>query len=466
MPKPSSRPRAKRARSEPLAVEYRPISLLKPKPENPRSHSPKQIEQIARSLQSFGFVNPILIDRAGRIIAGHGRIEAARLLGFEEIPTICLEHMTEAQKRAYAIADNRLAELAGWDRELLRVELAYVAELEIEFDLTLTGFETAEIDLMLDPEGTSSETAALDRCPPPEPDRPAVSRVGDLWQLGRHRLLCADATQIEHFDQLLGARLADLVFTDPPYNVPVDGHARGRGRTRHREFMMAAGEMSEAEFTKFLSTVLRNLVNHSRLGSIHFICMDWRHIAELLAAAQDLYAEVKNLCVWVKPNAGMGSLYRSQHELVLVLKNGKAPHVNNVELGRIGRYRTNVWNYPGVNSWGPGRAEALILHPTVKPVALIADAIRDCSKRHAIVLDPFVGSGTTLLAAERTQRTAYAMEIDPHYVDVAIRRFQKATGQTAVHVGTGLEFEAMREQRLSATIPDGVERPQGRGEEK
>jgi 16S rRNA G966 N2-methylase RsmD len=349
---------------------------------------------------------------------------------------------------------------------LLRVELAYLAELEIEFDLTLTGFETAEIDVMLDPEGTSSEPDAFDACPPPKMGGPAVSRVGDLWQLGRHRLLCGDATQAESFDRLLNGRPADLVFTDPPYNVPVDGHARGLGRTRHREFMMAAGEMSETEFRRFLCTVLGHMVQHTRLGSIHFICMDWRHIGELLAAARGLYAEVKNLCVWVKANAGMGSLYRSQHELVLVLKNGRAPHVNNVHLGRLGCYRTNVWNYPGVNSWGPGRGEALALHPTVKPVALIADAIRDCSKRHALVLDPFLGSGTTLLAAERTQRTAYAIEIDPYYVDVAVRRFRKATGQTAVHVGTGLEFEAVREQRLSATKRTGLSAHKGCGKEK
>jgi hypothetical protein len=435
------------------AVTFRPTSSLEPNARNPRTHTPKQIRQIADSIRVFGFNNPMLIDASNRVVAGHGRLKAARLLGLEEVPTIRLEHMTEAERRAYAIADNRLAELAGWDRDLLRAELSYIPELEIDFDLNLTGFETAEIDILMTPVGPEGAQDPFDECLPLPGGDPAVSQPGDLWHLGPHHLLCGDSTRAAAFEQVMGGQLAELVFTDPPYNVPIDGHVCGLGRTRHHEFAMGAGELSEVEFTTFLRTSFGHLVQHSRPGSIHFACMDWRHSSELLTAARGLYAEVKNLCVWVKTNAGMGSLYRSQHELVFVLKNGTAPHINNVELGRLGRYRTNVWTYPGLNSWGPGREEALASHPTVKPVALVADAIRDCSKRGGLVLDPFAGSGTTLLAAERTRRRACTIEIDPRYVDIAILRFQKATGQTAVHAASGLTFEALQHRRRQGACP-------------
>jgi len=424
-----------------LDVEVLAIGLLKPYARNPRTHSDKQINQIANSIRQFGFTNPVLIDSDLGVIAGHGRIEAAKLLGIGEVPTIRLDHMTEAQKRAYVIADNRLAENAGWDRELLALELQYLSDLDLDFDSTITGFETAEIDVLIqgiDLDGTSDRS---DEVPEIDDSVPPVTRAGDLWLLGGdHKLLCADATKAESFDSLLQAEKAQMVFVDPPYNVRIDGHVCGLGAIKHREFQMAAGEMSEIEYIEFLKTTLGHLATFSVDGAIHFVCMDWRHCFELTSAGRRAYSELKNLCVWNKDNGGMGSLYRSKHELVFVFKNGTAPHINNVELGRHGRYRTNVWDYAGINTMRAGRMDDLAMHPTVKPTALIADAIFDCSKRHGIVLDCFGGSGTTLLAAEKTGRRGYLMELDPAYVDVTIKRYQKLTGKAATHATTGVTF--------------------------
>lgn len=430
--------------AEQLQVTYLPLSALKPRERNPRTHTKKQIRQIADSIQQFGFTNPVLLDRQGGIIAGHGRVAAAKLLGLGSVPTIRFEAMTEAQVRAYVIADNKLAENAGWDREILAIEFQCLTALELDFDLTVTGFETAEIDLLLD---EAKPAAAADQVPTID-DRPAVSRLGDLWILGRHRLLCGDATQAEAFARLMAGQRAQLVFTDPPYNVPVDGHVCGLGGVKHEEFAMAAGEMSEAEFTAFLTTVFQHLAASSSDGSIHFVCMDWRHMGELLASGRAVYAELKNLCIWNKTNGGMGSLYRSKHELVFVFKSGTAPHVNNVELGRFGRYRTNVWDYAGINALGAGRAEALAMHPTVKPVQLVADAILDCSDRGGVVLDCFLGSGTTLIAAEQVGRRCFGLELDPKYVDLAIQRYRDLTGDDAVLAETGQTFAAVQSARM------------------
>jgi DNA modification methylase len=428
-----------------VKVRFLSISTLKLYARNPRTHSPKQIRQIANSIQRFGFVNPILVDAEGGVIAGHGRVEAAKLLGMESVPTIRLDRMTEAERRAYIIADNKLAENAGWDRELLALELEYLSEFSLELDLTITGFATAEIDQLLC--DASATTDAADEVPAVDELSPAVSRRGDLWLLGHHRLLCDDARRPHSFEQLFAQVPAQMVFTDPPYNVPIAGHASGRGAAKHREFAMASGEMSEEEFIALLTSVFGNLVKYSSDGSIHFICMDWRHLWELLSALRETYTELKNICVWNKDNGGQGSLYRSKHELIFVAKSGTAPHINNVELGRFGRNRTNVWNYPGVNSFRQNRLDDLLLHPTVKPVAMVADAIMDCSRRGAIVLDCFGGSGTTLIAAEKTARRGYLMEVDPKYVDVTIERFQKLTGETAVHAATKLTFEKMQVRR-------------------
>lgn len=425
-----------------LNVTETSVAALTPYALNARTHSKRQIKQIARSIEQFGWTNPVLIDAQDRILAGHGRVAAAKLLGLETVPTIRLENLSEAEIRAYVIADNRLAEKAGWDDETLAIELQ--ALIELDFEVELTGFDIAEIDLLidgLDPAGTSDKG---DRIPKGDSLSPPVSRTGDLWRLGRHRLLCGDASKAGCYKQLMAGERARMVFTDPPYNVPVDGHVCGLGRIRHSEFAMASGEMSEVEFTRFLKTVLRNLAAYSADGALHYVCMDWRHTYELLSASRAIYNEMKNLCVWRKTNAGMGSLYRSQHELVFVFKTGTASHVNTVELGRHGRYRTNVWEYAGINAFGAERDDALAMHPTVKPVALVADAIKDCSRRGDIVLDAFAGSGTTLIAAERTGRRGCAMEIDPLYVDVALARFRATFGEEPVHEASGLSFTDLK----------------------
>ena len=434
-----------------LKVTMETTSTLKPNSRNPRSHSKRQLRQIAASIRAFGWTNPILIDGDGIIIAGHGRLKAAMLLGLTQVPTICINDMTEAQKRGYILADNKLAENAGWDRDLLALELQGLLEMELDFDVTATGFEMGEIDLLI---GGGEEDDDADQLPEADPGLPPVTQPGDLWQLGRHRLLCADATQPASFELLMGREQAEMVFTDPPYNVPIDGHVSGLGSAKHFEFAMASGEMSEAEFIAFLSKALGLLAAHSRDGAIHFVCMDWRHLFELLTVGRGVYSEFKNLCVWTKTNGGMGSLYRSQHELVAVFKKGSAAHINNVELGRHGRNRTNVWAYAGMNSFGAERDEALSMHPTVKPVRLVEDAILDCSTRGGLVLDGFVGSGTTLIAAERTGRRGFGLECEPRYIDLTLQRFRTFTGVEPLHVKTGLTLEELARTRDRAGLSD------------
>jgi DNA modification methylase len=423
----------------------RPISWLRPFPNNPRKHSDAQVRALAKSIKSIGWARAIASDESGTILYGHGCREAAKLLGLKEVPVTILKGLSSAQKRALVIADNRLAELAVWDNRLPAIELRELS-LDLDFDVSVTGFELAEIDLLI---GALSEQSAEEADAVPEIDRtkPAVSRVGDLWQIGDHRLYCGDALDRESYRRLLSGRKADIVFTDPPYNVAITGNVSGLGRNKHGEFAMASGEMSSAEFTQFLQGSFENLVSFSTNGSIHFVCMDWRHMDELLDAARDAYSELKNLCVWTKTNGGMGSLYRSQHELVFVFKNGRAAHVNNVKLGRFGRNRSNVWQYAGANAFGKGRDADLSLHPTVKPVAMVADALIDCSKRGAVVLDPFAGSGTTLVAAQRTGRKGYGVELDPHYVDTIIRRFDALYGLKARHTATAKSFSRLEAER-------------------
>jgi DNA modification methylase len=397
-----------------LKIVYRRSVELKPDPANPRRHSQKQVRQIRNSIEVFGFVVPILIDRDGNVVAGHGRLLAAKELGLTEVPTLCLDHLTPAQVRALRIADNRLTEIAVWDDRLLAEQFRDLSLLELDFSLELTGFEMPEIDLRIASleDLSDADDDPADRLPD-LPAGPPVSKIGDLWVLGRHRAVCANALDSACFPALLGDERAAAVFTDPPYNVPIDGHATGLGAIRHRPFPMASGEM------------------------------DWRHLDEMLAAGRAAYSELKNLCVWAKDNGGMGSLYRSQHELVFVFKHGRASHRNNVQLGRFGRNRSNLWRYPGANSFARNSAEGnlLALHPTVKPVAMVADAILDCSARGEIILDPFLGSGTTVIAAERTGRRCCGIELDPAYVDTTIRRWQTLTGGNARHAASGRSFD-------------------------
>jgi DNA modification methylase len=349
------------------------------------------------------------------------------------------------------VADNRLAEKAGWDREILAIELQEL--IEQDFEVELTGFKMGEIDVILDQAEEEKREASGPEDHIPEPlAGVSVSVPGDLWILGAHRLLCADARESSSYDRLLNGEKAVFAFTDPPYNIPIDGNVRGFGRIHYREFAMGCGEMTRETFTLFLATVFRHLSANMADRSIHHICMDWRHMSEMLAAGSGVYSELKNLCVWNKAHAGMGSFYRSKHKLVFVWKSGTAPHVNNFELGQYGRTRTNVWDYPSINTTKSDRLSDLALHPTVKPVALVADAIKDCSKRGSLVLDPFCGSGTVLIAAERTGRKARAMEIDPEYVDVALRRWQAYTGKTAVLTEHGETFEVISEQRSASRL--------------
>ena len=406
-----------------LNIRHCDVDTIRPDPLNPRKHSHKQVQQIADSIRSFGF-------------------------NVREVPTVSLGHLSPQQLRAFMIADNKLTENSTWDEVLLGQQLKALSEVELDFNLEATGFEMAEIDLLI--EGLAPST---DSAPDPAdaiPERPGfrVSKSGDWWKLGEHRLLCGDALDPVSYARLMGDRLASVIFTDPPYNVPIEGHASGLGKKQHGDFLMASGEMSDAEFTDFLGRVCNRLSRSSRDGAIHFICMDWRHVGELLEAGREVYDELKNICVRVKDNAGMGSFYRSQHEFVFVFKSGSGTHRNNVQLGRYGRYRTNVWHYPGVNSFSRSTDEGnlLELHPTVKPVALVADAVMDCSNRNDIVLDPFLGSGTTIIAAERTGRKCYGIELDPSYVDTAIRRWQAFTGLSAMHGKSGCIFAQMEEE--------------------
>ena len=434
-------------------VDSKLVADLHPDPRNARVHSKQQIRQIARSIQSFGFNVPVLIDSNNQILAGHGRVEAAKSLGLTQIPVITLNYLTTEQARAFAIADNRLTENATWNEALLGEIFLELSNLDLNFSLEDTGFSMSEIDLRIADFQNPNAPSLGDELPTPPPH--LVSRLGDLWLLGKHRILCGSALEETTFERLMVSKKADLIFTDPPFNVPIEGHVSGRRdsktkqeKPKHAEFAMASGEMSSSQFTQFLERSLGLLAANSKAGSIHYVCMDWRHLPELQSAGSSVYTELKNLCVWVKDKGGMGSLYRSQHELVLVFKNGKGAHRNNVELGKHGRYRTNVWQYAGANTLSRQGHEGdlLAMHPTVKPMNLVADAILDCSARGEIVLDSFLGSGTTLLASERTGRICYGVELSLAYVDLAITRWQAMTGQKAMHAASNQSFD----ERLQA----------------
>ena len=405
-----------------LEVNYTRIEKLIPDPRNARTHSKKQVTQIAESIRAFGFTNPILADPMGNIIAGHGRLRAARELNLAEVPVIVLAGLSEPQKKALRLADNKIALNAGWDMEILKLELTDLSLPEVDIDLGLTGFSPGEIDVALaDSEDPDDEVI------PAVPENPRVNS-GDIWQLGEHRVACGDGRDAGFLQNVVGKGASiDCAFLDPPYNVKINGHANAKGR--YREFAMASGEMSEAEFRMFLAETLGACAKVSRSGAVHFICMDWRPMDDVTASVDDIYGNLLNICVWNKSNAGMGSLYRSKHEMVFVYRVGDEPHINNVELGKHGRNRTNVWDYPSVNSMRGSRREDLALHPTVKPVAMVADAYCDVTRQNELVLDIFLGSGTSLVAAERVGRPFRGLDIDPAYVDLAMQRWSDLTGK-------------------------------------
>jgi DNA modification methylase len=430
-----------------IQIEHRAVGDLALDPRNPRQHSQRQINQIADSIREFGFVMPVVIDDTGQVVIGHGRVLAAKKLAMPRIPVVEIRHLSKAQMKALRIADNRLAQHAHWDERLLGESFLEIKELDLEFDLSVTGFSLPEIDLTLqelheaETEKTQDDADAITGVP--------VCEAGDVWELDGHRLHCGDATSEAAFDILMKEHLADVVFVDPPYNVKVDGHVSGKGKMRHREFAQGSGELTKDEFTRFLTNSCALLAKHSVDGAINYVCMDWRHADELQAAGRDVYSELKNIAVWVKDNPGMGSLYRSQHEFVFVFKSGTGRHTNNIELGKNGRNRTNIWRYDSASTQARKGNNLLALHPTAKPVELVMDALLDCSHRGQIVLDSFLGSGTTLLAAERTGRICRGIELDPLYIDTAIRRWQNLTGRDAVRTSDGKRFreiEAEAEQ--------------------
>jgi DNA modification methylase len=417
------------------------IQALKPSAKSARSHSKQQIRLIARSIETFGFVIPMVLDAVNEIICGNAVYQAVQLLGLDHVTVIRVTHL--GKLRAFQIAHNRIAELSSWDGQILSEILQDLSLTDLDFSLEEIGFSTTEIDLLID--GIAQNPPGHEACHevlPPDAG-PPVTKPGDTWIMDGHRVHCGNSLERRSYQAVMDNAQAALVITDPPYNVAIAGHVGGKGQIQHREFAMASGEMKPDEFIDFLTAVFEQLVRFSADGLLHYIFMDWRHATELLTAGNAIYARLINLCAWVKKNGGMGSFYRSRHELVFVFKNGTAPHRNNIELGKHGRNRTNVWEYDGINSFGRVTDEGnlLAMHPTVKPVQMIVDAILDCSARGDILLDPFLGSGSSLIAAERTGRILRGIEIDPRYVDVAVRRWQRHTGAHAIHAVSGDRFD-------------------------
>lgn len=428
---------------QPLAVSYISPEEVKPYENNAKKHSEKQVTQLINSIKEFKFNNPVLIDENNVLIAGHGRLLASKQLQIKKIPAIRLTHLSEAQKKAYRIADNKLTENGEWDFDLLKIEFEDIQNLNLDLNLDITGFDNQEIDLLFNPPAPADNK--LNKIPF-IPENEIITKLGDIWQLGKHSIICGDALQKTTYENLLLGKKAAMVFTDPPYNVKINGHVCGKGNIQHKEFAMASGEMAASEFEAFLATNFKLLKEFSHDGSLHLICMDWRHV-EAISRAGHIYDEFKNICVWNKTNAGMGSLYRSKHELVFVYKNGKGSHTNNVELGSKGRYRTNVWDYAGVNTFK--NKELLKLHPTVKPVELIWDAILDVSKRDDIVLDSFLGSGSTLIACEKAHRVCYGIELEPIYIDTTIRRWEELTKSNAIRISDGKPYKELLAEKLA-----------------
>jgi DNA modification methylase len=428
-----------------LRIEHVSLESLKAGPNQTRRHTKRQLKKLARSINDHGFLVPVVIYGNNVIAAGNARVQAAALAGLTEVPVIRASHLSDEQMRLFAMGDNKLTEGGTWDFDALRAEFGDIAISAPQLDQDLSGFCIAERDIIIGRHRTD-ELTDLDDAPLPDKAPPA-SRIGDRYLLGRHVLVCGDATDPMVISRAVGDRKVRTVASDLPYNVRISGNVSGLGEHKHGEFAMASGEMSKSQFVAFLVGAVLAAVPHLVDGALLYFFMDWRHLAELLEVSEKTELGYLNLLVWAKTNAGMGSFYRSAHEMIGVFKHGEAPHRNNVELGRHGRNRTNVLHYPGANTFAKGRKKALELHPTVKPVALIADLILDSSGPGELILDPFGGSGTTLIAAEKTDRIAVLVEIDPAYVDVTIRRFEAATGEAAIHEETGLTFAQLVAQR-------------------
>jgi DNA modification methylase len=428
-----------------LQIAYLPPARLRASATNARTHSKKQLKQIARSIERFGFVNPVLISDDSEIIAGHGRVEAAKMLGLKEVPAVRLSNLSPAERRAYVITDNRLAELAGWDRDLLASELKGLLELQFD-DIELTGFSLGEIDPLLDEaaEKKAQKPGRQDELPANSLQGPAVARTGDLWVMGPHRLLCGDAADPTSYQFLLEGKQADAVLIDPRFNIAIEGAGSGRGRDS--DAALASGELPEGQFIALATAFLQRSRENTKDGAILFVFTDWQHLYGLMTASREVGLALKDVVVWAKggaAGAAKRSIYRCGHELVLVFKNGDASHTNTFAPGQHGR--TNVWEYGALG----GSTENLAPHPTAKPTALVADAIRDVTQRDAIVLDPFAGTGTTIIAAEKTGRHGRAIERDPRSCDLIIRRWQQYTGNAARLAGSDLTFAEVEASRLT-----------------
>lgn len=440
-------------------IQWIDTDQLKPNPYKVRTHPKDQIDEVAESIKTFGFVVPIVADQKKVIILGTARYLAAVKRRLQRVPVLILEDISDAKARALAIADNKIAEKAGWDRKALATELTELRELLIEEDIEIevTGFSAAEIDqIVIDMEEDSRDPA--DEVPLELLKNEPVSQFGDVWLLGAHKLGCSDAGDLDWLRGFMNGERADMAFEDIPYNrKPND--IGNKGRIQHGQFAMASGELSDGQYREKVHTWLSTASAVSRDDAVHYVCMDWRICPEVIQTARNVYGAMLNLVVWAKANAGMGSFYRSQHELIGVFRVGQSPHRNNVQLGKFGRSRSNLWSYAGVNGFRAGRMDELQAHPTPKPVGLVADAIRDCTRRDDVVLDTFVGSGTTLLAAERVGRRAFCLDIEPHYVDATIRRWQAFTRRDAVHADSGRTFNELAERGRVAIVSQLHKRP-------
>jgi DNA modification methylase len=414
-----------------------PIDSIKPYGRQIRRHDRRKITKLKKLIGHFGQVAPIIIDDNRVIVDGHAVWQAMRELGSGDIAVIAVAGRSDPEIKALRLALNRLTAEAAWDNQELRAEFEDL--ISLSFDLDLTAFDAAEIDYVLDLDLPKANVVEDEERVPAVQAQP-VSKLGDIWLCGDHRVGCGNAHDGDFVARVRDGVLADVCFTDPPYNVPIAGFVSGKGCNQHREFVQGTGEMSPDEFTAFLAVALKVLQVSSSPPALIYACMDWRHVHELISAGHQCALELYNICVWAKTNAGMGSLYRNQHELICVFKVGIETPANNVELGRHGRNRSNLWTYRGFNAFGNERDELLAAHPTVKPVAMIADALRDVTKRDGTVLDTFMGSGSTLIAAEETGRRCFGTELDPLYVDVTIRRWQNHTRRDAIHAETGKLF--------------------------
>jgi len=426
-----------------------PIDQIRVFEDSARRHPKRQLNKMIKLLRHFGQIVTLIVDENNKLIDGHLMLDALRRLGATEVAVSVLKEISPAEVIALRLSLNRLAEDTVWDSDKLRDQIQELQELnELSFDMELTGFDAPEIDHILSIEAIADDAIEEVKASDLMPGMRTMVRRGDVFRLGDHAVCCDDSRDPGVLAKAMNGELARVVFIDPPYNVPIQGHVSGLGKTRHREFPLASGEMTPVQFTSFLEEALNSVASVAVDGAILFVCMDFRHMGELLSAAVEAALELKNLCVWVKSAPGMGTFYRSQHELVFVFKKGSGPHTNNFELGQYGRSRSNVWRYAGVNTWGKDRMKLLGAHPTVKPLVMVADALKDVSKRGETVVDSFLGSGTTLLAAEKTGRRCVGIELDPGYVEVAIRRWQSLTGRDAVLAETGQTFDEVISTRL------------------